>query len=77
MYRGFDSHIGFWSGHHDYFDHSAVESVSNLICMFSSLFRKRLGQTVKYTIHTLMCYVYRKMTAKVFLNILILQGRIF
>lgn len=26
MYRGFDSHIGFWSGHHDYFDHSAVES---------------------------------------------------
>ncbi|XP_076641495.1 arylsulfatase B [Halictus rubicundus] len=25
-YRGFDSHLGFWSGHHDYFDHSAVES---------------------------------------------------
>ncbi|XP_016920207.1 arylsulfatase B [Apis cerana] len=25
LYRGFDSHIGFWSGHHDYFDHSAVE----------------------------------------------------
>ncbi|XP_076619804.1 arylsulfatase J [Colletes latitarsis] len=24
-YRGFDSHLGFWSGHHDYFDHSAVE----------------------------------------------------
>lgn len=27
LYRGFDSHIGFWSGHHDYFDHSAVEEV--------------------------------------------------
>ncbi|XP_076235831.1 arylsulfatase B [Calliopsis andreniformis] len=25
-YRGFDSHTGFWSGHQDYFDHSAVES---------------------------------------------------
>ncbi|CAD1470025.1 unnamed protein product, partial [Heterotrigona itama] len=25
-YRGFDSHLGLWSGHHDYFDHSAVES---------------------------------------------------
>ncbi|XP_003702313.2 arylsulfatase B [Megachile rotundata] len=25
-YRGFDSHIGFWSGHQDYFDHTAVES---------------------------------------------------
>lgn len=24
-YRGFDSHLGFWSGHHDYFDHTAVE----------------------------------------------------
>lgn len=29
MYRGFDSHIGFWSGHQDYFDHSAVEEVRN------------------------------------------------
>ncbi|XP_034171357.1 arylsulfatase J isoform X2 [Osmia lignaria lignaria] len=26
MYRGFDSHVGFWSGHQDYFDHTAVES---------------------------------------------------
>ncbi|XP_053973786.1 arylsulfatase B [Hylaeus volcanicus] len=24
-YRGFDSHLGFWSGRQDYFDHSAVE----------------------------------------------------
>ncbi|XP_067001721.2 arylsulfatase B [Anabrus simplex] len=25
-YRGFDSHIGYWTGHHDYFDHTAIES---------------------------------------------------
>ncbi|CAL7936934.1 unnamed protein product [Xylocopa violacea] len=25
-YRGFDSHVGFWSGRQDYFDHTAVES---------------------------------------------------
>ncbi|XP_066583851.1 arylsulfatase B-like [Prorops nasuta] len=25
-YRGFQSHIGFWTGHHDYFDHTAAES---------------------------------------------------
>ncbi|XP_043492499.1 arylsulfatase J [Polistes fuscatus] len=25
IYRGFKSHVGFWSGHHDYFDHTAVE----------------------------------------------------
>ncbi|XP_034105174.1 arylsulfatase B [Drosophila albomicans] len=25
LYRGFSSHIGFWSGHHDYNDHTAVE----------------------------------------------------
>nr|XP_050849642.1 arylsulfatase B [Vespula vulgaris] len=24
-YRGFNSHVGYWSGHHDYFDHTAVE----------------------------------------------------
>lgn len=23
--RGFDSHVGFWTGHHDYFDHTAEE----------------------------------------------------
>ncbi|XP_018374797.1 PREDICTED: arylsulfatase B [Trachymyrmex cornetzi] len=25
-YRGFDTHTGFWTGHHDYFDHTAVEN---------------------------------------------------
>ncbi|XP_034476156.1 arylsulfatase B [Drosophila innubila] len=25
LYRGFSSHVGFWSGHHDYNDHTAVE----------------------------------------------------
>ncbi|GLH14180.1 Arylsulfatase B [Gryllus bimaculatus] len=24
--RGFDSHLGFWTGHHDYYDHTAVET---------------------------------------------------
>ncbi|XP_034947347.1 arylsulfatase B-like isoform X2 [Chelonus insularis] len=24
-YRGFESHTGYWTGHHDYFDHTAVE----------------------------------------------------
>ena len=27
LYRGFDSHFGFWSGHQDPFDHTAVEKV--------------------------------------------------
>ncbi|XP_063986746.1 arylsulfatase J isoform X2 [Diachasmimorpha longicaudata] len=26
LYRGFESHIGFWTGHHNYFDHTAEES---------------------------------------------------
>ncbi|XP_075167273.1 arylsulfatase B [Haematobia irritans] len=26
LYRGFSSHVGYWTGHHDYFDHTAVES---------------------------------------------------
>lgn len=26
LFRGFDSHIGFWTGHQDYYDHTAVES---------------------------------------------------
>ncbi|KAJ8946276.1 hypothetical protein NQ318_023127 [Aromia moschata] len=26
LYRGFKSHLGYWTGHHDYFDHTAVES---------------------------------------------------
>ncbi|XP_015125086.1 arylsulfatase B [Diachasma alloeum] len=25
LYRGFESHIGFWTGHHNYFDHTAEE----------------------------------------------------
>nr|CAH7753973.1 unnamed protein product [Callosobruchus chinensis] len=25
LYRGFKSHLGYWTGHHDYFDHTAVE----------------------------------------------------
>lgn len=25
LHRGFDSHLGFWTGHHDYNDHTAVE----------------------------------------------------
>ncbi|GAB1863453.1 Arylsulfatase B [Camponotus japonicus] len=25
-YRGFDTHIGYWTGHHDYYDHTAVEN---------------------------------------------------
>lgn len=28
LHRGFESHFGFWTGHHDYFDHTAVENVS-------------------------------------------------
>lgn len=26
MARGFDSHIGYWTGHQDYFDHTAMET---------------------------------------------------
>lgn len=26
LYRGFDTHAGPWTGHHDYFDHTAMES---------------------------------------------------
>ncbi|XP_070134302.1 arylsulfatase B isoform X2 [Drosophila bipectinata] len=26
LFRGFSSHVGFWSGHHDYNDHTAVEN---------------------------------------------------
>ncbi|KAM0735511.1 Arylsulfatase J [Formica fusca] len=25
-YRGFDTHTGYWTGHHDYYDHTAVEN---------------------------------------------------
>lgn len=26
LYRGFESHLGFWTGHQDYYDHTAAES---------------------------------------------------
>ncbi|KAG4069818.1 hypothetical protein HA402_006833 [Bradysia odoriphaga] len=28
LFRGFDSHVGYWTGHHDYFDHTADEKPS-------------------------------------------------
>lgn len=28
LYRGFESHVGYWTGHHDYFDHTADEKPS-------------------------------------------------
>lgn len=28
LHRGFESHIGYWTGHHDYFDHTAYENPS-------------------------------------------------
>ena len=28
LFRGFDSHFGYWTCHQDYFDHTAVESVN-------------------------------------------------
>jgi len=37
-YRGFDTHTGFWTGHHDYFDHTAVENVSDYVLNKSIVF---------------------------------------
>lgn len=28
LYRGFESHVGYWTGRHDYFDHTAVGTVN-------------------------------------------------
>lgn len=29
-FRGFDSHLGYWTGHQDYFDHTACEKVNEM-----------------------------------------------
>lgn len=30
IYRGFDSHYGYWNGYHDYFDHTMLATVSRI-----------------------------------------------
>ncbi|EDS35430.1 arylsulfatase b [Culex quinquefasciatus] len=42
--RGFDSHVGFWTGHHHMFDHSAVETETWGLDM-------RRGYDVAYDLH--------------------------
>lgn len=42
-YRGFDSHLGYWTGHHDYNDHTAIESVSCLAYILIRIFLDDLG----------------------------------
>ncbi|XP_053683829.1 arylsulfatase B isoform X2 [Sabethes cyaneus] len=44
LQRGFDSHVGFWTGHHHMFDHSAVETETWGLDM-------RRGYDVAYDLH--------------------------
>ncbi|XP_055624076.1 arylsulfatase B [Toxorhynchites rutilus septentrionalis] len=44
LQRGFDSHVGFWTGHHHLFDHTAVETQTWGIDM-------RRGYDVAYDLH--------------------------
>lgn len=46
-YRGFDSHLGFWSGHHDYFDHTAVEEVRNDESLIRTREKKKIQNSVR------------------------------
>lgn len=43
-YRGFDSHVGYWTGHQDYFDHTAFEDSLWGLDM-------RRGMDVAYDLH--------------------------
>lgn len=44
LYRGFESHTGYWTGHHDYYDHTAVEKPSWGLDI-------RRGMDVAYDLH--------------------------
>lgn len=64
LYRGFRSHVGYWTGHQDYYDHTAVEQqqwgldmrngrqISQLKTTFYNLFECiLLGTDVAYSLH--------------------------
>lgn len=44
LFRGFDSHLGYWTGHQDYFDHTAMETGTWGLDM-------RRNLTVAYDLH--------------------------
>ncbi|XP_055695304.1 arylsulfatase B [Lutzomyia longipalpis] len=44
LYRGFDTHVGFWSGRQDYFDHTSIEKPSWGLDM-------RRGMDVAFDLH--------------------------